>query len=174
MGSRGGLSMYEVILFFHSWLRWFLVITLVFVLLKSLVGWKSNGEYTRTDNLLSIILISFLHLQLLFGLVLYFGLSPFTNIAFSNMSFAMKNISLRYWTVEHFVGFLLFFFLLQFGRIITKRAQSGPTKHKRMTVCSLLAAVVLLAMMPWPARKEIGRPLFSEIPIKNHLIAQPE
>lgn len=166
LGQDGGFFMYEMILFVHSWLRWAVTFFLLIVFLKSLSGWLKRTHFLKSDKIFGGILVGFTHLQLVVGLTLYFGLSPITNSAMNNMGFAMKNVTLRFWGVEHLAMMLLFVILIQTGRTLSKHAHNDLKKHKRMAIFTGIALVVLIAGMPWPNRKEIGRPLFMELPKK--------
>ncbi|KAB8031977.1 hypothetical protein [Fluviispira multicolorata] len=166
--------MYDIILFVHSWLRWIIILSLFIVLFKSTQGWLKNATYQKGDKIWGGILIGSIHLQLLIGLILYFSLSPIVRTAMSNMGFAMKNPALRYWAVEHFVSILIFATLIQFGRIFSKRANQDLKKHKRMAIFAWAGMLILVATLPWPLRKDIGRPLFADFPTHTQLIANPE
>ncbi|APJ03268.1 hypothetical protein [Silvanigrella aquatica] len=156
--------MYDVILFIHSWLRWIVTFCLIIVLFRSFSGWIKSSAYLKFDKIMGGIFIGFTHLQLLIGLFLYFSLSPITNMAMNNMGVAMKNQSLRFWAVEHIVAMIIFVIFVQLGRTLSKKAQNSITKHKKCAIYNTIALLILIAGMPWPSRKEIGRPLFMEYP----------
>ena len=159
--------MYEVILFIHSWLRWIVTFFLILVFIRALSGWLKHTHYLKPDKIFGGILIGFTHLQLVIGLILYFGISPITNAAMSNMGLAMKNPTLRFWAVEHIATMLIFVILVQAGRTLSKRANNDLKKHKLTAIFTGIALLVLIAGMPWPSRKDIGRPLFMELPHKT-------
>jgi hypothetical protein len=154
--------MYEIVLFIHSWWRWVLVFLLVFVFLRSLWAFKTFQHFSRTDFMLGGFLLGAAHFQLLIGFVLYFVLSPITKLAIQNFGFAMKSSSLRFWALEHVVFMVIFVFLIQISRIISKKAPTDLQKHKRTFVCTGLALLVFAAGVPWEFRKDIARPSFME------------
>ncbi len=163
--------MYEVILFIHSWLRWIVTFFLILVFIRALSGWFRQTHFLKSDKIFGGILIGFTHLQFVIGLILYFGLSPITNAAMNNMGSAMKNLALRFWAVEHIAMMIIFVILVQLGRTLSKRANNDLKKHKLITIFTGIALLVLIAGMPWPSRKEIGRPLFMELPHKTQQIS---
>lgn len=163
--------MYEVTLFIHSWLRWIVTFFLILVFIRAMSGWLRLKHYLKPDKVFGGILIGFTHLQLVIGLILYFGLSPITNAAMNDMGFAMKNTSLRFWAVEHVAMMLIFVILVQIGRTLSKRANTDLKKHKFTAIFTGIALLVLIAGMPWPSRKDIGRPLFMELPHKTQQIS---
>ncbi|BBH52546.1 hypothetical protein [Fluviispira sanaruensis] len=166
--------MYDITLFVHSWLRWAIILSLIIVLTRSTYGWFSRTAFQKSDKIWGGVLIGTIHLQLLIGLFLYFDLSPIVRTALGNMGFAMKSPVLRFWAVEHFVSILIFAFIIQIGRIISKRAANDFLKHKRMAIAAWIGLLILVATLPWPFRKEVGRSLFADFPSHSQLIANPE
>mgnify|MGYP000165068027 FL=1 len=83
------------LLHIHSLFRWLTVLFLVLALIKSLNGWLGKKGYNKSDNLVAVLLISFTHLQFLFGLALYFMKGWFNQM--SNMS----DSTVRFWAMEH-------------------------------------------------------------------------
>ena len=51
----------------------------------------------------------------LFGLFLYFGLSPFTKEAMANVGLAVATPALRFWAIEHAGGMFLSVILVRMG-----------------------------------------------------------
>ena len=151
--------MYSIFLSIHSWLRWLVIILLVVVLFKFILSLFQKKPYTKIDRILSSALLGSVHLQFLLGLILYFGLSPIVQAGLANFKGAMKNTTLRYWTVEHFFSMFVFVILIQVGFSLSKRAVGGPKKHRLLLIFGGLAFILLMASIPWPMR-EYGRVLF--------------
>lgn len=98
-------------------------------------------------------------MQFLFGLVLYFGLSPFTKEAFADFGAAMSNSGLRFWAVEHAFGMLSAVVLVRMGRVMSSNAKSLAAARRRRLICFSIATLIMLASIPWPGMSS-GRPLF--------------
>lgn len=98
-------------------------------------------------------------LQFLFGLVLYFGLSPFTKEAFADFGAAMANGGLRFWAVEHAFGMLAAVVLVRVGRVMSANAKTSASARRRRLICFSIATLIMLASIPWPGLSN-GRPLF--------------
>ena len=98
--------MYTVVLTIHSWMRW---LTLILAAAATLNASRSpiEGVKTLPGRWWDTFLMLAVDLQVFFGLVLYFGLSPFTKEAMANVSLAMANPALRFWAVEHAGGMFL-------------------------------------------------------------------
>jgi hypothetical protein len=141
--------MYDLFLFLHSWLRWLVLILLLIVSGRAIFGLIKKESFTNTDDRLSLVTISLIHLQLLFGIILYVFLSPITKVAFSNFSGAMKDEILRFWAIEHIFVMLLSAIIAQIGRIMIKRARLDKTKFKNSLVYFLLALILIISSIPW-------------------------
>ena len=151
--------MYLFFLYLHSWLRWLVVILLAVVLLKFFIAFIKKKPYTKMDRILSSALLGSVHLQFLFGLILYFLLSPIVQAGLANFKGAMKNTTLRYWTVEHIFSMFIFTVLVQVGFSLSKRAAVHSKKHRHMLIFTGLAFILLMISIPWPMR-EYGRAFF--------------
>lgn len=152
--------MYSVVLFVHSWWRWIVVILMLIVILRSIRGLISDRNFSRADNAIGGALVGSTHMQLLLGLILYFGLSPLAFSALTSVPGAMAEPVIRYWGVEHLISMIIFVIFVQIGRIAARKTPVARSKFKRLLVWNGLALVVLMGSMPWPSAKETSRPLF--------------
>ena len=149
--------MYSVVLLIHSWLRWV-------TLLLGLAATASAFRRPQADGSLpgrrwDSFFMAAVDLQVLFGLTLYFGLSPFTKTAMTNLGQAMRNPGLRFWAVEHALGMVLAVILVRVGRILALNAKTPGAARMRRLACFAIATLVMLASIPWPGLAN-GRPLF--------------
>jgi hypothetical protein len=126
----------------HSLLRYFILIMLVVVIVKSLMGLASKKPYGVWDNKFSLYLLIFTHLQLVAGLILYF-----TSDVVQFNSETMKTAELRYWAVEHIVGMLLAVVLITVARISSKKMTSDQAKHKRMVIFNGAALLLIVSII---------------------------
>jgi membrane protein DedA with SNARE-associated domain len=149
-------------LIIHSLLRWALLLLLIAVVFKSYVGWKQKKEFSKQDNLISLLLMIAADLQLLFGIGLYFMsdmMKAIRTLMSTNMGEVMKNSTMRFWAIEHVVAMVIAIAFIHIGRILSKKASTDELKHKKSFIWMLLALIVILLSIPWPFR-EMGRPLF--------------
>jgi uncharacterized membrane protein YidH (DUF202 family) len=82
------------------------------------------------------------HLQLVLGLVQYFGFSAYVN--FSDMAATMKNPITRYFSVEHITIMILAIAAVQVGRTLSKKAADDTEKHKKLAIWTTIAAVLVV------------------------------
>lgn len=139
--------MYTGLLHSHSYLRYFVLILLVVVIITSLIGWVGKKNYTSTDNKLSLALFIATHVQLLFGLILY-AVSPWVKFGATTM----KDSLTRYWTVEHIFIMLIAVVLITLARSTSKKLSSSGAKHKRMFIFNLIALLVILVAIQMSQR----------------------
>ncbi|HEY0653895.1 MAG TPA: cytochrome B [Chryseosolibacter sp.] len=145
--------MYTGLLHTHSFLRYFVLILLVVVIVQSLMGWLGRKPYGSLDNRLGLFLFIFTHTQLLVGLILYF-VSPF--VQFSGA--AMKEASTRYWLVEHSLMMLIAIVLITMARVTSKKMENSEAKHKRMFIFNTIALVIIVVAIVMSGRGLITRP----------------
>jgi hypothetical protein len=139
--------MYSTLITFHSALRYFVLIFLIIVIVKSLMGWQKKESYTSGDDKLSLWLFMLTHTQLLIGIVLYF-VSPF--VVFSGAS--MKDSMMRYWLVEHNTMMLIAIVLITMARITAKKLSDPAAKHKRLFIFNTIALIIILTAISMSGR----------------------
>ena len=148
--------MYLTTLLLHSWIRWLALIAGGGATFAALG--KDDGALVRAERWGRVFIIA-LDLQLLFGLVLYGVLSPYTAAAMKDFGAAMRDPVLRFWAVEHLTMMLSAVVLAHVGRVLARNATDAAKKRKRLLVCFGLALLLMLLGMPWPGLTN-GRPLF--------------
>jgi hypothetical protein len=149
--------MYPVVLVVHSLLRWMVLVLAVAVVVRALSGARGERPFEALDHKLGAAFLGSVHLQVALGLLLNLGLSPITQSAYAQMGVAMKDKVLRFWAVEHLTMGLLVAVIVTVTRVRSKRAERDAQKHQRALAGYGVALLVILAMIPWPFRKQIGR-----------------
>ncbi len=152
--------MYQTVLLLHSWTRWLVVIFGLIALFRAFGGWQGRRAWVGADNGMGAAFVGSMHLQLLLGLILYLGLSPFGLKAFETAGGAvMKDPVGRFWGVEHLAGMLLAVVAAQVGRSLSKKATDSVLKHKKAFIWFTVALLLVLLMIPWGIWNP-ERPLF--------------
>jgi hypothetical protein len=141
--------MYTGLLHLHNSLRWLILLVALVTLVKYFMGWFSQKGWMKSDNILGILFTAIIDIQLIVGLVLYFGYSPITKAAFQDFGAAMKNADLRFYAVEHFIMMLIALALVHIGRSKTKKAISARRKFGLSLVFFGIAYIIILAAIPW-------------------------
>jgi peptidoglycan/LPS O-acetylase OafA/YrhL len=134
--------MYSTLLLSHSLLRYFILLALLAVIIKSLMGMMNKKPFGAWDNKLSLYLLIFTHLQLIVGLILYV-ISPWVKFGPTTMSDKIT----RYWTVEHIFGMLVAVALITIARVSAKRLQDAYAKHKKLFILNTVALVLIIVII---------------------------
>ena len=141
----------EFIKHFHSGLRWVVLILALLAIIKALMGMQKKSAFTNADNKISLVLISFMDIQLITGLVLYvFGPMGLKNIQNMGMGEVMKNSYTRFFAMEHLIGMLIAIVVFHIGRSKSKKATDDASKHKKEFIFYLIGLLIMLASIPWP------------------------
>lgn len=148
----------ETVKIIHSLLRWGVLIVGLLAVFQGINGVISKRNFNGTDNKMGLFFMIFCDIQLLIGLVLYFGNSWFAQLKDSGAA-VMKNPALRFFTVEHILMMIIAWILVHVGRVAVKRA-SLQKKHRNMLIFYGISLLIILASIPWPFREAIARPLF--------------
>jgi hypothetical protein len=147
--------MYEVALLVHSWLRWVALIAGVLAVVGSA---GSRGTLEPRDRW-GLIFIIALDLQLVLGLILYFGLSPNTAAILQDFGAAMRDRVARFWAVEHATLMFASVVVAHVGRVLARKAVSPQARRSRLFLAYTVSLVAMLIAIPWPGMSA-GRPLF--------------
>jgi hypothetical protein len=124
----------------HSYTRYLVLIFLIIVIAMALAGMVGKKPFGKANNITSLLLLIFTHIQALAGLILYFG-SPLVTFGATTM----KDKLTRYWTVEHITGMLIAVVLITIARSTSKRMTDDVAKHKRLFIFNLIALVIIVA-----------------------------
>jgi len=147
----------QIILALHNLLRWAVLLFGLWTLVNAITGFFGKRTFSKNDNRSNLFFMISCDVQLLIGLILYFGNGWFARL--KDMGNNMKDPYTRFFTVEHLTLMLLAWVLVHIGRISVKKATIDSSKHKRMLLFFGLAIVLIIAAIPWPGRPAIGRPL---------------
>ena len=150
--------MYQSLLLLHSWSRWFVLIFGLIAVYRAYVGWTSRRPFLKADNGLGASFSGFMWLQIIIGLGLYFGLSPY-GLKAMKVAGAMKDPTARFFGMEHVAVMILAAIVAQVGRIVVKKTSDSTLKHKKAFLYFGAALVLVLIMIPWGLWNPY-RPLF--------------
>ena len=126
---------------------------------KTSGGWYVGRSWTSGDDRLHAALVNLISLQFLLGLALYAWLSPLTPAFFVDPGTGMKVPTLRFFMLDHPVSMLIGIGILHSWRSKTRRVADGRTRHKQVTISTLVALLIIAASIPWPGLS-YGRDLF--------------
>lgn len=152
--------MYLTVLTLHSWNRWIVLALGIAASINAfqhtppVIDGRPRGS--RWDTFFQLAV----DVQVLIGLLLYFGLSPYSTEAMSNLGAAMKSSTLRFWGVEHEVLAFASVILVRLGRILAVHGKTPEARRNRRWICFVAALVLMVAaaflqrrpwLRGWPA-----------------------
>jgi len=140
---------YSIILIAHSLVRWLIVLSALLAIIRAITGLSFKRGWTQIDNRVGLWFTTFLDIQLLLGILLYFFLSPLTQVALQNFSAAMADAELRFFAVEHAAIMVIAVIVAHVGRSLIRKASTDAAKHRRTLLWFGLAILLVLAAIPW-------------------------
>jgi len=151
--------MYHFLLIIHSYWRWLVLISLLFSIIKALLSYKKNNEYTHLDALLRKVTVSLFHIQLILGFVIYF-LSPIVSLFFNNMSEGIHLREVRFFAMEHSLMMFVSIVIVTIGAVKVKHKNTSKQKHKATLIWFIIALFIILLNIPWEFSPLVNRPSF--------------
>ena len=143
----------------HNLLRWALVLFGLLTLITAARGLSGRKDFNSGDKRTALYLLISADLQLLIGLALYFMKGYNKMLAAGGE--VMKNAVMRFWAVEHGVTMIVAILLIHIGYSAAKGNKPAAKKFKTLFWCTLIAMILIAAMVPWPFRAPgIARPWF--------------
>lgn len=146
--------MYLTVLALHSWNRWLALIlgtvatANAFTQTPAVVNGRPRGSRWDTAFMAAV------DVQVLLGLLLYFGLSPYSTEAMNDLSAAMRSSTLRFWSIEHEAMAFAGVILVRLGRILAVSGKTPEARRTRRLICfvaalALMVAAAFLQRRPW-------------------------
>ncbi|KAF0195834.1 MAG: hypothetical protein FD166_2800 [Bacteroidetes bacterium] len=139
---------YKISLNLHSWNRYAILAGGLAVIFFAVKGLRTKSLYSDTGKKSMLFYLSGLHFQLLMGLLLYFVASPITTHAFNDFGAAMKDSTLRFWSVEHAFINLIAIAVAQTGSILVRRKTDDIRKHRTALIWTAVSMALILLMIP--------------------------
>lgn len=150
------MSGYTVLRALHSYWRWAVIVSAIVLVLRLV----RRGDWTRADDRASLFYVIALDLQLLLGLLLYFGFSPYFDALRAGFHAAMHDRNTRFFSIEHQTAMLLVVIAAHVARVRAKKTSDPQAKRRAHWIALAVLGLALAFAMPWPWRAHTGRPLF--------------
>jgi len=130
----------EGLLFFHSLLRYIVLILIIASIFFAFKGYFSNAPILIGERKVWIFTVVSCHIQLVVGGALYW-----MNVG----SYGTGRVA-NFFKYEHMAGMILAILLITLGRVFSKRARSEKKKQLLVGVFYLMGLLLILKMIPWP------------------------
>ena len=144
-------------LYFHSILRYLILLFALIVVVQSLVGMMGKKQFKSSNKQTALVLLICCDLQLLLGLLLYYFKVYATGLLSGGG--VMKDPVSRFWAVEHSLGMIVAIILVHMGYTVTKKNMDDDRKFKRLFWFVFVALAIFVATIPWEGKPAgISRP----------------
>lgn len=151
--------MYSTLLFCHSFLRWFVLGSLLYSIYIAYKGYTSKLSFTRKDNLIRHWTATIAHIQLIFGILIYVQ-SPIVKYFWANFATGIQNIDAAFFGLIHILLMLISIVLITIGSALAKRKANDRDKFKTMLIWFCIALLIIFIAIPWPFSFFANRPYF--------------
>lgn len=146
--------LHDVVLTLHSILRWLILLVALLAVIRAINGLSFKRGYTRQDNTIGSWFTIFLDIQLLLGIILYYLYTA----GFQNIAGLMGSTQTRFFSLEHVIMMVVAIIVAHVGRVMVRRAETAPQKHRRTIIWLVIVLFIIAAAIPWPGLP-YGRPL---------------
>lgn len=136
--------LYTILKTSHSWWALLTILILLVAIINAITGWKKGRTFTARDRKLSLIAMTFAHLQLLAGLALYFT-SPIGLAVLGQISSPI----LRLTSLEHPLMGILAITLITIGWSKHKKSDDNTQKFKHIAIFFGAGLLLILSRIPW-------------------------
>ncbi|WP_232831882.1 hypothetical protein [Taibaiella helva] len=155
--SASFLLMYQALIFYHSIIRWLVLIALLYAVCRASRGYRSNRSFTPTDNAVRHWTATVAHIQLVIGMLLYIR-SPIVQYFWKHFDEAKKNPDTLFFGTIHILLMLTAIAIITAGSALTKRRPAGRGQFRTMLAWYSLALFIILLAIPWPFSPLAYRP----------------
>lgn len=141
--------MLATLLFAHSILRWAVLLAAGWATLAAVQGGGARRSWTRRARVPGVVLAAVADLQLLLGLALWLGASPYA---------ITRGVGSHYWSLAHPLAGIAVVVLVHVGSVLVRRGLDDGTRWRTAARFYGAALAVALLAVPWPFLST-GRPL---------------
>ena len=139
--------MYTGLKHLHSFVPYLLLVILGISVIIFLYKRFGGGSFGSGDKKLALFTLILSHVQMTFGLVLYF-VSPVVKAAYSSGEL-MSDATNRFYAVEHIAMMLIAVILITIGYSKAKRSDDHAVKFKNLSLFYTLGLILILSRIPW-------------------------
>lgn len=147
--------MYHILIVLHSYVRWFVLLSMIIAVGKAFNGYFSNKVFSKGDNALRHWTATFAHIQLMIGMILYFQ-SPLIKYFLKNKTEAGSDYS--FFGMIHSTLMLVAIVVVTIGSALAKRKETDKEQFKTMLLWYSLALGIIIIAIPWPFSPFANRP----------------
>lgn len=151
--------MHQILLTFHSFIRWLVLLSLLYSIFRAYKGYRSKLVFNKKDDAVRHWTATIAHIQLIIGITLYFK-SPIVKLmGFGNegSSFISEHI---FFKLVHISMMFLAVIIITIGSAKAKRMEQDVQKFKTILIWFSIALIIIFMAIPWPFSPLANRPYF--------------
>ncbi|NPA68314.1 MAG: hypothetical protein GXO50_06855 [Chlorobi bacterium] len=135
-------DIYPYFIKFHVVFSIVFLLIAVIISVTSLVSSIKGKEYSGFDNALRQVFLTFLYIDLVLGIILYFFLRKPDEIMTAKE--AVKYSSLRFWAVQHFSNMIFVVIFSQIGSMFIKKTSDSAKRFKYSFIYFGISTLIIL------------------------------
>lgn len=151
--------MYQALTFIHSSVRWFVVISLVYAIVRAWHGYLKGRTFTKADNTVRHWTATIAHVQLVIGMIFYTQ-SPVIRYFLKNFKEEVADWAVGFYGLVHPILMLVAIVLITIGSAMAKRKPSSKEQFRTMLIWFSVAFLIIFIAIPWPFSPLANRPYF--------------
>lgn len=151
--------MYALLLLTHSWLRWFVLVSLIYTLFRSYKGLVSKNTFSVLDEITFNTTTKIVQTQFLVGLALY-GFSPMVRYFLQHFSTAVHQRDARFFGMEHITMMFIAVALVSAGSMRASKKTTDREKFRTIAIWFSLGLLIIFVSIPWEFSPFTRRPYF--------------
>ncbi len=151
--------MYQTLLICHSFLRWLVLMSLLYSIYRAYKGYSLKLLFSKTDNSVRHWTATIAHIQLILGILIYVQ-SPIVKYFWKNFSEEIQNPETVFFGLLHIFLMLAAIVLITIGSALAKRKKADNDKFKIMLLWFSIALFIIFIAIPWPFSPLANRPYF--------------
>jgi len=133
----------------HSVWAWVILAAVLIGFINAAYGLMTGKSFIKKDKTLSLLGLITGHVQLLFGLGVYFVSAGYHAMKAEGMGHVMKDSGLRNQVVEHPLTMIIAIILITIGFSKHKAQSTNNAKFKTIAIYYGIALLLILAKIPW-------------------------
>ncbi|MDB5257516.1 MAG: hypothetical protein JWM14_2211 [Chitinophagaceae bacterium] len=149
--------MYTTLLFAHSIIRWFVLISLVYTIYRSYIGHSAKRSFSKTDDAVRHWTATIAHVQLVVGFTLYIQ-SPIVKYFWASPKETTASLNGSFFGWMHILCMLIAIVVITIGSAKAKRKSTDVDKFKTLLIWFSFALFIILMAIPWPFLPFANRP----------------
>lgn len=149
--------MYQTLTFYHSTIRWLLLMALLAAIIRAYRGYRTKAPFSKTDNAVRHWTATMAHIQLVAGILLY-SQSPVIRYFWKHKQESLQSFDTVFFALIHVVLMLAAIIVITLGSSLAKRKEDDYEQHKTVLIWFGAALLIIFIAIPWPFSPLVQRP----------------